>query len=117
MLALVGGFVEEHESWQQAAAREVREETNIEIDPERLETFFFGSTEPIPNRVLLFSAAPPIDVRSMPPVIPNEETAERGVIFGPRGLEDVFAFPLHLHVVQRWFAAMGVEGTHDYEVM
>ena len=27
-----GGFLEEHESWQQGGAREVREETGAEID-------------------------------------------------------------------------------------
>ncbi|HWU89283.1 MAG TPA: NUDIX domain-containing protein, partial [Kofleriaceae bacterium] len=28
-LALIGGFVEEHESWQEGAAREVREEAGV----------------------------------------------------------------------------------------
>src|SRR5436190_828808 len=30
-VALVGGFVEEHESWQECAARELREEANVVI--------------------------------------------------------------------------------------
>ncbi len=39
-LALVGGFVEEHESWQAGAAREVREEATVLVDPAR--RFFAG---------------------------------------------------------------------------
>src|SRR5438874_13368773 len=31
-LALIGGFVEEHESWQACAARELREEANVAIE-------------------------------------------------------------------------------------
>ena len=32
-LALVGGFVEEQESWQATAARETREEAGVLLDP------------------------------------------------------------------------------------
>src|SRR5438874_1760584 len=45
-LALPGGFVEEHETWQQGAAREVLEETGIAIDAASLEPFWYTSTEP-----------------------------------------------------------------------
>jgi len=53
-LGLVGGFLEEHESWQHGGAREVREETGVIVDPARLETHWFASSEPRPNRLLLF---------------------------------------------------------------
>src|SRR4051812_47971251 len=58
-LALVGGFLEEHETWQQGGAREIREETDVIVDPSTLESFWYVSTEPRPNRVLLFSVAKP----------------------------------------------------------
>ena len=32
-LALVGGFVEEYETWQQGAAREAKEEAGVTVDP------------------------------------------------------------------------------------
>jgi ADP-ribose pyrophosphatase YjhB (NUDIX family) len=50
-LALAGGFLEEHETWAEGAAREVREEAGIAIDPAKLEPFWFTSTAPRPNRV------------------------------------------------------------------
>jgi ADP-ribose pyrophosphatase YjhB (NUDIX family) len=101
-LALVGGFVEEHETWQAGAAREAREEVSVVIDAERLEPFWFVSTEPRPNRVLLFSVAPAIDERSLAPFVANEETMERGVIFSDDGYAD-FAFALHAEAARRFF--------------
>ena len=113
-LALVGGFLEEHETWQEGGAREVREETGVEVDPSTLETFWFTSTAPKPNRVLLFSRARPIEAAKVAPFVPNPETEERGLVFGPDGLDDVFAFPLHVEAVRRFFASQGLSGPHDY---
>jgi ADP-ribose pyrophosphatase YjhB (NUDIX family) len=116
-LALVGGFVEEHERWQVGAAREVREETSIEIDAARIEPFTFVSTEPRPNRILLFCTAAPLDAASLPPLAPTHETEERGVIYGPGGLDDVFAFPLHAAAAKKWLEAKGLTGPHAYETI
>jgi ADP-ribose pyrophosphatase YjhB (NUDIX family) len=113
-LALVGGFVEEHETWQAAAAREVREETSVLVDPASMDPFWYVSTEPRPNRVLLFAIAAPLDGAKLPPLAPNAETAERGLVFGSRGLEDVFAFPLHVKAAKRWLDARGLESAHDF---
>ena len=117
MLALVGGFVEEHETWQVAAAREVREETSVVVEASRMDSFWYVSTEPRPNRVLLFATAAPVDGTKIPTLVPNAETAERGVIFGPQGIEDLFAFPLHVQAAKRWFAARGLEGAHGYSMI
>lgn len=113
-LGIVGGFLEEHESWQQGGAREIREEANVSIDPTTVETLWFASSEPRPNRVLLFSVAAPIEAASLPPFEPSHETSERGLVFGPDGLEDVFAFPLHVQAARRFFASRGITGPHDY---
>jgi ADP-ribose pyrophosphatase YjhB (NUDIX family) len=109
-LALPGGFIEEHETWQQGGAREVREETGVLIDAAKLEPFGFTSTEPKPNRVLLFSVAPPQDSANLAKMTPNEETLERGIIFGPSGIDTDFAFPLHAQAAKRWFASQKLDG-------
>jgi ADP-ribose pyrophosphatase YjhB (NUDIX family) len=102
-LALVGGFVEENETWQVGAPREVREEVGIELDASRIEPFYFVSTEPRPNRVLLFAIAPAIDERALEPFVPNAETMERAVLFAEDGFAD-FAFPLHAEAARRFFS-------------
>ncbi len=114
LLALTGGFLEDHETWQQGGVREVREETGVVIEPSTLSSFWFTSTEPKPNRVLLFSVARAIDAQAMPAFIPSDETSERGLVFGPDGLEPLFAFGLHVEAVRRYFAATGVTGPHRY---
>jgi ADP-ribose pyrophosphatase YjhB (NUDIX family) len=114
LLAVVGGFLEEHETWQQGGVREIYEETGIKIDPAPLQTFWFTSTEPRPNRVLLFSTAPQVDASSFARFEPSHETSERGIVFGPEGLEGVFAFPLHMEAVRRFFAERKSTGPHQY---
>ena len=113
-LALVGGFLEEHETTAEGGARELREETGVSIDPSTLSPFWFTSTAPRPNRVLLFSIAAEVGRDALAPFAPDHETTERGVVFGPAGLRDVFAFPLHAEAAERFFAARGVTGPNDY---
>ncbi|MBM4784308.1 MAG: NUDIX domain-containing protein [Archangiaceae bacterium] len=113
-LALVGGFLEDHETWQQGGVREIREESDVVVDPSTLTAFWFTSTQPKPNRVLLFSVAATIDESGLPPFSPTNETSERGLIFGPDGLEEHFAFPLHVEAVRRYFKEQGVTGPHRW---
>lgn len=113
-LALVGGFLEEQETWQAGGAREVLEECGVIVDPATVTPFWFTSTEPRPNRVLLFSVAAPVDSASIGPYEANSETLERGVVFGPGGLAEVFAFPLHAEAARRFFEARGVTGENAY---
>lgn len=114
LLALTGGFLEDHETWQAGGAREVREETGLQLEPSSLSAFWFTSTAPLPNRVLLFSVGTAIDSSTLPPFTPSHETAERGLIFGAGGLESVFAFPLHLEAIRRYFDERGSSGQHRY---
>lgn len=116
-LALVGGFLEEHETWAAGGARELREETGVTVDHATLSPFWFTSTEPKPNRVLLFSLATPVRAEDLAAFAPDHETTERGLVFGPTGLDEVFAFPLHVHAVGRWFAQVGATGPHAYETI
>jgi ADP-ribose pyrophosphatase YjhB (NUDIX family) len=116
-LALAGGFAEEHETWQQAGTRELREETGISIDPAQLEPFWFTSTEPKPNRVLLFAVASAVASSELAHFVPNHEVSERGLIFGPDGLSDIFAFPLHQRAVERYFRSVGANGPHGFKAL
>lgn len=108
-LALIGGFIEEHESWQECAAREVREEACVELEPAKLEPLWYASSEPWPNRILLFSLAPALRANELPPFVPNDEASERGIIFGPEGVEEL-AFPLHAEAARRYFASRSIRG-------
>lgn len=117
LLSLVGGFLEDHETWQQGGAREIQEETGITIDFNSLEPFWFTSTKPRPNRVLLFSIAADTRSSDFATFEPNHEISERGVIFGPDGLEEVFAFPLHAEAARRFFLTRSLTGVHDYTMV
>ncbi|MBX7197038.1 MAG: NUDIX domain-containing protein [Sandaracinaceae bacterium] len=115
-LGLVGGFLEDHESWTEGAARETREEAGVRIDPSTITPLWFSSSAPRPNRVLLFGVAACIDVATLPPFVPSSEASERGLVYGPSGLEDVFAFGLHVEAARRWMHAQSIVGPHDYRV-
>lgn len=116
-LGIVGGFVEEHETWQHGAAREVREETGLEIDPAQIEPMYYASSSPKPNRILMFSLSPKIPASSLPPFTPSSETSERGLVFGPDGLDEVFAFSLHVEAARRYFADRKISGPHDFQAL
>lgn len=113
-LALVGGFLEEHETWQAGGAREVLEEVGVKVDASKLQPLWFTSTEPKPNRVLLFSVAPTLERSTLPAFSPSTESEERGLIFGPAGLEEVFAFSLHIQAARKWFDTQGLTGPHRF---
>jgi ADP-ribose pyrophosphatase YjhB (NUDIX family) len=115
-LALVGGFLEVHETWAQGGVREIAEETGVKVDPAKLTPMWFTSTEPRPDRVLLFSVADPLDESALGAYLPNTETSERGLVFGPVGLDDGFAFALHAEAARRFFADRGITGANDYAI-
>ncbi len=112
-LALPGGFLEEHEAWNIGAAREVREETGVEIDTD-LEQLIWRSSSPRPNRLLLFCVAKPVDASEFPSFEADAETQERGLIYGPDGLDDEFAFDLHVEATRKYFASRGITGPHAF---
>lgn len=99
-LGLPGGFMEVGESWQQAAVRELREETGIGADPGEVRLFDVQST-PTGHSLLVFGLLPPRPAAALPPVVPTEETLEWLVLTGPQEL----VFSTHTTAMAHYFAS------------
>jgi ADP-ribose pyrophosphatase YjhB (NUDIX family) len=97
-LALPGGYINLGETWQQAGARELIEETSIVIDPLELREFRVLSVPE--GMILIFGLARPRSLAELPPFQPTDEASEC-LVGGPA--EEV-AFELHQQVVQELFS-------------
>lgn len=98
-LALPGGYIEFHETWQAAAARELYEEAGIRISEHSVHEFRVRSTEG--GLILIFGLADPIHENQLPPFSQNAEVSERVIVSDATEL----AFPLHSQAVHDYFVS------------
>ncbi len=101
MIALAGGFIEVGESWQEAAVREVWEETGIELD---IETVVLFDTLSAPDgTVLIFGLFSPKEPIVLQNFKANNETQELCIIDNQT---QELAFPLHTKVMKKYFESI-----------
>jgi ADP-ribose pyrophosphatase YjhB (NUDIX family) len=98
MLALPGGYINLGETWQEAGAREVWEETGLRLDPAEIRDFAVLTAD---GYLLVFGLAASRTAADLPPFTPTNETSERVVLPGPADL----AFSLHTQALAMYFAA------------
>ncbi len=96
--ALPGGFVDWGETWQEAAARELFEETHVVISPHEVRDFLVRSSDA--GFVVIFGLAQPRRAIDLPHFTPTNETLERSIIWEPTPL----AFDLHTQAAELYFA-------------
>jgi ADP-ribose pyrophosphatase YjhB (NUDIX family) len=96
-LALPSGFVEYGERWQDAAARELVEETGVQVDPDALRELCVRSGSD--GTLLVFAIAPAVGSDALGAFVPSAEVAELLVVSGPR---DDIVFPNDAEVLARY---------------
>jgi 8-oxo-dGTP pyrophosphatase MutT (NUDIX family) len=99
-LALPGGYQMLGQTWQEAGAREVLEETGVLISPEALRVVTVETT-PDRRQNLLFCQSPPVEHQVA--FVHDAEVSEPKVIYEP--VET--AFPLHTRAVGEFFENSG----------
>jgi ADP-ribose pyrophosphatase YjhB (NUDIX family) len=93
-LALPSGYIEHGERWQDAAARELAEETGVRVDPAALRELKVCSGED--DTLLVFATAPAVRRAALAAFSASAEVSELVVVAAPR---DDVVFPLDAEVI------------------
>lgn len=96
LLALPGGYIELGETWQQAAVRELREESHIEADPDDVQLFHVDNSV---RTIQVFALLPTRPVTDLPPSTPTPEADGWQLLAAPTKL----AFPTHTTAARMFF--------------
>jgi ADP-ribose pyrophosphatase YjhB (NUDIX family) len=96
-LALPGGYINYGETWQEAGAREVFEESGVRIDPAEITEFRVRSAPD--GTLIIFGLAQPHPLEQLPAFLPNEEASERVLLTRPVEM----AFGLHNEMARLFF--------------
>lgn len=96
-LALPGGYIDWGESWAEAASRELREETTIEVPADAFKFFGLATSTSEDRKVLIFCLCPQV---AMPKNFqPNSEVTELVALPGPTEL----VFSRHTEMLAQFF--------------
>jgi ADP-ribose pyrophosphatase YjhB (NUDIX family) len=101
-LALPSGFIEVGETWRDAAARELSEETGIEVEPAKVTPYDVHSGRD--DTLLVFAIVPSVPHEALSGFRPSGEVAALELARGPRS---DLVFPLDAEAVARWFGQRG----------
>ena len=99
-LALPSGYIEHGERWQDAAARELAEETGVRVSPATIQELKVRSGTD--GTLLIFATAPAVARAELNAFVPSAEVSELVVLSSPR--DDVI-FPLDAEVLATLRAA------------